>query len=403
MRDLAVKKNKYDFTAAHQALQRYVDGNILSGVSSALLVGRELVDLHCVGYADIENKTALRSDHLFRAFSNTKLITSCAVMLLIEQGRVGLDDPIEKYISQLGQRRVLRPGALTLDDTEPAKSSITLRHLLSHSSGLSYGLLDPGTMIFKAYIAAKVLNPLQTLAEMMDALAPLPLVFHPGTGWEYSVATDVLSRLVEVVSGQRFDLFIQSNIFSPLGMVDTGFVVPHEKQALLTAYYAGADILNPMKPGLSRADQAPWPGAYLSPAPRLSGGGGLVTSLPDMLALMRSFLPGGLMLLKPETIALMMSNQLAEGVRIGFPNLGRIEGKVFGLGGAITLSPSSLDPKESTGEFQWGGIAGTHWWISPKKNIAGLLMTQRQMAFWHPFSFEFKQLVYRAVEGAAIS
>ncbi len=398
MNNTIVKANLYDFTPAHAAMQRYVDGRILSGVSSAVLVGRDLVDLHCAGYADIENKIPLRSDHLFRAFSNTKLVTSCAVMLLIEAGRLGLDDPIERYIPQLGNRRVLKTGAKSIEDTEPAQGPITIRHLLSHSSGLSYGLLDPGTIIYKAYIAAKVLNPAQTLAEMMDALEPLPLVFHPGTGWEYSVATDVLSRVVEVVSGLGFDAFIQTRIFEPLGMVDTGFVVPKENQSLLTAYYAGADLLNPMKPGLTRADLAPWPGAYLSPVPRLSGGGGLVTSLPDMLAFMRSFLLGGPTLLKAETIASMMTNQLAEKVRIGFPNLGRVEGKGFGLGGAVTLTPSSLDPKESTGEFQWGGIAGTHWWISPRKNLAGLLMTQRQMSFWHPFSFEFKQLVYGAVE-----
>ncbi len=397
MNNTQVTTTTFDFSAAHAALQRYCDARLLSGVSSAVLRGRDLVDLHCAGFADIEAKTPLRSDHLFRAFSNTKLVTSCAVMLLIEEARLSLDDPIEKYIPQLGQRRVLKASATSIDDTEPAQSSISVRHLLSHSSGLSYGLLDPGTIIYKAYIAAKVLNPAQTLAEMMNALEPLPLMFHPGTSWEYSVATDVLSRLVEIVSGQRFDTFIQSRIFAPLGMVDTGFVVPEGKHALLAAYYAGADVLNPMKPGLTRADQAPWPGAYLSPVPRLSGGGGLVTSLPDMLAFLRSFLPGGRTLLKPETIALMMTNQLSDKVRIGFPNLGRVEGKAFGLGGAITLTPSSLDPTESIGEFQWGGIAGTHWWISPKQNLAGLLMTQRQMSFWHPFSFEFKRLVYRAV------
>jgi CubicO group peptidase (beta-lactamase class C family) len=400
MPDISITPNQYNFSAAHAAMQSYVDRKILAGVSSAVLVGRDLVDLNCVGYADVEQNIALRSDHLFRAFSNTKLVTSCAVMMLVEEARLGLDDPIEKYIPQLGNRKVLKPEAKALDDTEPAQGSITVRHLLSHSSGLSYGLLDPGTLIYKAYIAAKVLNPTQTLAEMVGALEPLPLVFHPGTGWEYSVATDVLSRLVEVVSGQAFDVFIQSRVFEPLGMVDTGFVVPQKEQSRLTAYYAGADLLNPTKPGLTRSDQAPWPGAYLRPVPRLSGGGGLVTSLPDMIAFMRSFLPGGPTLLKPETIALMMNNQLADKMRIGFPNLGRVEGKAFGLGGAITLNPSSLDPKDSTGEFQWGGIAGTHWWISPRKNLVGLLMTQRQMAFWHPFSFEYKQLVYRAVEGA---
>jgi CubicO group peptidase (beta-lactamase class C family) len=284
-----------------------------------------------------------------------------------------------------------------LDDTEPARGPIMIRHLLSHSSGLCYGLLDPGTVIFNAHNDRKVLNPAATPAEMMDTLADLPLVFHPGSGWEYSVATDVMSRLVEIVGGQRFDAFIQSRILDPLGMVDTGFVVPEQKRPRLAAYYPGEDLVDPMKPGLARIDDSPYPGAYLRAVPRLSGGGGLVSSLPDTLALLRSLLPGGSTLLKPETIALMMTNQLPDGVRIQFPGIGVIEGKAFGLGGSLTLAPSSLEPKSSVGEFQWGGIAGTHWWISPQANLAALLMTQRRMAFWHPFSFEFKQLVYQAV------
>ena len=246
-----------------------------------------------------------------------------------------------------------------------------------------------------------MLNPATPLWAMIDTLAGLPLVFHPGTAWEYSVATDVLGRLVEILSGQRFDAFIQSRILDRLGMVDTAFVVPADKRHRFTAYYAGADLLDPMKPGLTRIDDAPYPGAYLSSVPRLSGGGGLVSTLPDMVALLRSLLPGGPTLLKPATIALMMTNQLPDGACIRFPRLGELPGKVFGLAGALTLAPSSIEPEGAAGEFQWGGIAGTHWWISPKANLAGLLMTQRQMAFWHPFSFEFKRLVYQAVGGGA--
>lgn len=392
--------NGYDFGTVHAAMQRYVDANILAGISSAVLVGRDLVDLNCVGWADKEQDVAMRGDHLFRVFSNTKLITSCAALLLFEEGRFRLDDPIERFLPQLANRRVLTPGAASLDDTEPARGPITIRQLMSHSAGLSYGLLDPGSTIYKAYNERKVLNPATPLADMIETLADLPLVFHPGAGWEYSVATDVMARLVEVISGQRFDAFIQWRILDPLGMVDTGFVVPEAKRHRLAAYYAGADLADPMKPGLTRTDDAPYPQAYLRPVPRLSGGGGLVSTLSDMVALLRSLLPGGPTLLKPETITLMMSNQLPEGTWIRFPGLGEIQGKAFGLAGALTLIPSSLEPKGATGEFQWGGIAGTHWWISPKMNLAGLLMTQRQMAFGHPFSFEFKQLVYQAVSRA---
>ena len=397
MEDLTVKAGSYDFGPAHAALGRYVDASILAGVSSAVLVGRDLVDLHCVGWADREAQTPLRIDHIFRVFSNTKLVTACAALLLLEEGRFRLDDPIEEYIPQLAKRTVLRPGAKALDDTEPAKGPITVRHLMSHSSGLSYGVFDPGTTIFKAYNERKVMNPGATLADMMDVLAGLPLVFHPGTSWEYSVASDVISRLVEVVSGQRFDHFIQARILDPLGMVDTGFVVPEQSRSRLAAYYAGADLVNPLLPGLTRTDDAPYPGAYLRPVPKLSGGGGLVSTLPDMLALVRSLLPGGPTLLRPQTIELMMINQLPDGVWLRFPRMGELKGRGFGLAGAVIVEPSPLDHPASTGELFWGGVAGTQWWISPRANTAGVLMTQRQMAFAHPFASEFKRLAYQAV------
>jgi CubicO group peptidase (beta-lactamase class C family) len=273
---------------------------------------------------------------------------------------------------------------------------ITIRHLMSHSSGLSYGLLDPGTLMFKAYTERKVINPATTLAEMIDVLADLPLAFHPGASWEYSVATDVLARLVEVTSGQRFDAFIQSRILGPLGMADTGFVVSDRNR--LVAFYAGADLLDPIKPGLTRADDSPYPGAYLRPFPRQNGGGGLVSTLPDMVALIRTLLPGGPMLLKPDTIELMMTNQLPEGVWIRFAAFGEIRGRGYGLAGALILEPAAFDHQDARGELSWGGRAGTQWWISPRKNTAGLIMTQREMGFAHPFAVEFKRLAYEAVK-----
>jgi CubicO group peptidase (beta-lactamase class C family) len=395
MKGMNITRTGYDFRSAHAAMQRYVDGNLLSGFSSAVLVGRDLVDVQCIGWADKEARIPLRVDHIFRVFSNTKLVTSCAALLLFEEGRFQLDDPIEQFIPQLANRRALRPGATSLDQTEPAVGPITIRHLMSHSSGLSYGLLDPGTLIFKAYNERKILNPATTLAEMMDVLADLPLVFHPGTSWEYSVATDVLARLVEVTSGQRFDAFIQSRILGPLGMVDTGFVASDRNR--LVAYYAGADLADPMKPGLIRADDSPYPGAYLRPFPRQSGGSGLVSTLPDMVALIRSLLPGGPTLLKPDTIEQMMSNQLPEDVWIRFAAFGVLQGKGHGLAGALILEPSAFEHHDARGELFWGGRAGTQWWISPETNTAGLIMAQRDQGFAHPFAVEFKRLAYEAV------
>ncbi len=281
-----------DFSAARTAMQRYVDREILPGVSWAVLRGREVVDQQCVGFADREASTALRPDHIFRAFSNTKIFVTCAIMLLVEEGRIGLDDAVEKILPQLGQRKVLKPGAASLADVEPAKSPITIRQLLTHTSGLSYGIFDPGTVLFKGYNEAGVLNPLTPLTDMIDKLGDLPLSYQPGTSWEYSVATDLLGRVVEVVSGQSLDVVLKTRIFDPLGMADTGFFVPEAQQGRLVALYNGADVLDPMKPGLTQADNLPFPQAYRRPFPRLSGGGGLVSTLPDMLALVRALVPG---------------------------------------------------------------------------------------------------------------
>ena len=398
MEDLKVTASGHDFKPAQAAMQRYIDNNLLSGISWAVMVGRDLVDVNCVGWADKEAQVPLRTDHIFRVFSNTKLITSCAALLLFEEGKFRLDDPIEKFIPQLGNRKVLRAGATSLDDTEPAKSSITIRQLLSHSSGLSYGFFDPGTVIFKALNERGVHNPLTTLAQMVDVLADLPLIYQPGTSWEYSLAIDVVARLVEVISGQSFDNFIKARILDPLGMVDTGFAVPERDHGRLVAYYAGAELMDPMKPGLTRTDNAPFPGAYLRPIARLNGGGGLVSTLPDMVALIRSLLPDGKTLLKPDTIAQMMTNQLPDGQWIRFALMGEQPGKAHGLAGGLILKPSAFDHPDASGEFYWGGVAGTQWWISPKHNMAGVMMAQRQMAFVHPFSFEFKRLAYEAVK-----
>src|SRR5262249_47482776 len=296
------------FTDVRAAMQRYVDQEILAGVSWTVLRGGDIVDQQCVGWADREAKTALRPDHIFRVFSNTKIFVTCSIMMLVEQGRIGLDDAIETYLPQLANRKVLRAGATSLADVEPAQNSITIRQLLTHTAGLAYGLFDPGTVMFKAYNEARVLNPLTPASDLIDKLADLPLAYQPGASWEYSVATDVLGRVVEVVAGEPLDAFLKTHILDPLGMVDTDFFVPESKRSRPLAHSPGADLMDPMKQGLSRnAHSNPCPS--LQPLPRLSGGHGLVMTMPDMLAMVRALLPGSSTLLKPETLKLLMTNQ----------------------------------------------------------------------------------------------
>jgi CubicO group peptidase (beta-lactamase class C family) len=386
-----------DFSALHAAMRAQVDQQFLPGVSTVLMRGREVVDRFCYGSADKEAGIPLREDHIFRVFSNTKLVTSCAVMLLVEEGRIKLDDPIETYIPELGKRQVLRAGATRIDDTEPARTSITVRHLMTHTSGLSYGVFDPGSVQFDAYNKAGVLNPTTDLAHMVQTLSSLPLSFHPGTQWEYSVATDVLGRLVEVVSGETFGAFLSRRIFDPLGMVDTDFRVPESKRNRFTALYVGVDLMDPTLPGLVRLEDKPFPQAYLRKFPRESGGGGLVSTLDDTVRMAQSLVPGGPTLLKPETLALMWQNQLPPGLCVQFPNMPRTPGRCFALGSSVAVAVGSGEPAQVVDEVSWGGLAGTIWWMNPRLGIAGVLMTQRYFGFGNPYSFEFKSKAYEAL------
>ncbi|MFK7962891.1 MAG: serine hydrolase domain-containing protein [Burkholderiaceae bacterium] len=361
----------------HKAMRAQVDRHFLPGVSTALFHGQDVVDTFCYGQADIEAGRALHEDDLFRVFSNTKLISSVAVLILWERGCFELDTPVEEFLPALGQRQVLRAGATRINDTEPAASPITIRHLLTHTSGLSYGLFDPGSIMYQAYQDAVVRHPGKNLAEQLEALAGLPLGFHPGTAWEYSVATDVLGRLIEVLSGQSFGEFLKQEIFEPLAMTDTDFYVPSDKAQRLTTLYMSATPFTPSLPGLVRADDKPYPGAFLTKVPNESGGGGLVMSLGDMVKIVQSLLPGGQSRLKPETIQAMNTNQLPEGMCVAFPNLPRLTWRGFGLGSSVAISRGPLDPAGIEGCVTWGGLAGTHWWYHPTLNVGGVLMTQR--------------------------
>ena len=385
------------FQPLHAALQSQVDRGFLSGVSTALLRGREVVDQFVCGHADREAGVPLREDHIFRVFSNTKLVTSCAVLLLMEDGQLTLDDPVARYLPQFASPMVLRPGATRIDDVEPARNPITLRHLMTHTSGLGYGAFDPGTLLFNAYTQAVVHNPLRSPTQFIDTLAALPLGFHPGERWEYSLATDVLGVVVEAVSGRSLGDFFADRIFGPLGMVDTAFWVPPDKRPRLAALYGGVDFMDPFKPGLNRLDTLPFPSAYSSPTLRQSGGGGLVSTLGDQVRLVQSLMPGGPTLLKPGTLADMFRSHVAPGQYVQFPNMPANPGRVFGLGSSVLEKPGPFDPPDSTDEVSWGGLAGTVWWINPRLNTAGVLMTQRYFGFGNPYTFEFRHLAYQAL------
>ena len=375
------------FPAADAALQAAIEGEQLAGVSYAVFRRDEVLGRRCLGWADREAHVAMREDHLFRAFSNTKLVTSCAALQLLEQGRFRLDDPVAQYIPALAHLRVLRPGATDIADTEPAREPVRIRHLLTHTAGFTYGFTQPGTPIAEAHRQARVLHPQLDLAQMMEALATVPLLFEPGSAWNYSVATDVVGRLVEVVSGQTLDDYFRQHIFAPLDMHDTFFSVPPERQQRLAALYIGS-LKEPLRPGLRRADQLPYEGAYLQKVPFLGGGGGLVSSLADFTQLVQALLRGGAPLLRPDTMELVTRNQLPPGMWIQFPGQPPQVGRGHSLAGAVVVQET---PGVSLveGQVYWGGLAGTKWFFSPREDLAAVLMTQRYLGSDLPYWPDF--------------
>ncbi len=385
-----------DFSAAHGVLQAEVAADRLAGVSAATMRHGVLIDEFCTGLADREAGEALRPDHIHRAFSNTKLFTTVLVLMLADEGHFGLDDPLKAWMPAFGQVRVLRPGATSLDDTEPLARDITIRHLITHQAGLCHGVFDPESLLYKAYHATGVRGIATTLAEQMDLLAQLPLASQPGARWEYALGIDVLARLCELATGQTFSQALQARLFGPLGLVDTGFVLRPDQVPRLAALYKG-DLLDVMKPGLERLDATPWPEAYLKPVPRQSGAGGLFTTQADMLSLLRHLMPGQpSALLKPATLTAMFSDQLPGASCVQLPDTGPVHSLGFGLGGALSRRPWRGQPPAVVGELQWGGLAGTHWFISPATGLAGVVMAQRHFGFWHPFWFEYKARLYQA-------
>lgn len=384
-----------DFSAAHAVLQAEVAADRLAGVSAATMRHGELIATFCAGQADRESGEALRPDHIHRAFSNTKLFTTVLLLLLADEGRLSLDDPLKAYLPAFGAVRVLRPGATSLDDTVPLARDITIRHLVTHQSGLSHGVFDPDSLLYQAYLACGVRSQTTTLAEQMAVLATLPLSFQPGEGWEYALGIDVLARLCEMVTGQAFGDALGQRLFHPLGLVDSGFVLRPDQLPRMAALYRG-DLADPMKPGLVRLDDTPWPGAYRQPVARQSGAGGLFTTQADMLALLRQLMPGQPSILKPATLAAMFVDQVPAAHCVQFPMTGPVPGLGFGLGGAVSRRASRLQPEAAVGELQWGGLAATHWWISPATGLAGVVMAQRFFGFWHPFWFDYKRRVYDA-------
>ena len=380
-------------------MSRYVDNHKLPGALTLVSRRGEVVFLEEQGVRDLQTGSALRLDSIFRFYSMSKPVTSVAAMMLYEEGCFQLDDPLSKYLPELAEMRVYRLGEGEKLLSEPAASPITIQQLLTHTSGFTYGFSNPGP-IGELYRKARAdfggrAGP---LSEVVSRLARIPLMHHPGTRWHYGVSTDVLGYLIEVVSGMTLDAFLAERVFEPLGMVDTAFCVPASKLDRFTSLY-GLDEAGRMTL-LDAID-----GRYVEGrVTTFSGGGGLLSTLGDYYRFTEMLRRGGASeecrLLSRKTVQYMTSNHLpgdlASMGQASF-NETTFSGIGFGLGFAVTLDPARAGVMGSPGEFCWGGMASTAFWIDPKEDMTVIFLTQLSPSDTYPLRRELRVLSYQAL------
>jgi len=392
-------------------LKRAVDERQIAG--GAALVARRgtVVHLATAGMQDAEAGVPISEATVYRIASMTKPITSVAAMMLVEEGRLRLDDPIAKHIPEFAAVRVLASGArpeLPLDSITPAPGAApTVRQLLNHTSGITYGFWDRpilGKLYREAGISDGLLETPGTTADTARKLAGLPLMFQPGTAWEYGLNTDVLGRVVEVASGQTLDEFFRRRIFEPLGMRDTHFVLPADKRSRLAALYAPDESKKVRRVGnepqtvKSAIGTVRYSATYplADKSQYHSGGAGLVSTIGDYARFLQMLAGGGELdgrrLLKAETVAQMTRNQIGE-LAPSFTH----HGDKFGYGFGVATAASQPAEIASPGSYSWGGIFYTYFLVDPDKELIAICMTQI-FPFDHlTLHGEFKLAVYRAL------
>ena len=382
--------------------QRYLEPGRFPGALTLIARGGKIAHLSVQGLADVERKTPLAEETIFRIYSMTKPITSVAFMMLVEEGAIALDDPVEKFIPAWKDQGVFVAGGPGTFQTRRPDRPMQIVDLLRHTSGLTYGFQNR-TNVDAAYRKAGIggTGGKLGLAAMIKALAGVPLEFSPGEAWNYSVSTDVLGYLIETISGKSFADFLRQRIFEPLGMFDTAFHVPAETADRLAACY------NKGEDGRLKLQDDPAKSAYLAPPRFYSGGGGLVSTAADYLAFCRMLLAGGQAagerLLSRKTIELMTANHLPGGSDL--TQLSRslfsestYAGIGFGLGFAVNLDPVGVLLPGSRGEYYWGGAASTAFWIDPAEDLIVIFMTQLLPSSTYPIRRELRTLVYSALD-----
>ena len=380
-------------------LSRYIQPEKIAGCLTLISRHGETAHLSAMGSMDRERNKPMATDTIFRFYSMTKPITSVALMQLHEQGMFQLTDPVSRFIPQWRDLQVMTGGDWPNFETRPADRPMSMRDVLSHQSGLTYGFMEG--QLERAYNKADVYQAGtmegRDLQSMIDRLAELPLKFSPGDNWNYGVSTDVCGYLVETISGQRFDEYLQEYIFDPLGMEDTGFDVPAEKIDRFAANYErGPDRQ-------LRLLDDPATSNYAEPQTFFSGGGGLVSTAHDYHRFCQMLLNGGELdgarLLGPKTIELMTMNHLPDGQDLSERALGSFsetanDGVGFGLGFAMIVDIPRTQNVGSLGEYYWGGAASTIFWIDPVEDMIVIFLTQFMPSGTFNFRGQIKQILY---------
>jgi len=381
---------------------RYVDDGRFPNAVTAVLHGGEEVYRDAYGWADVVDRTPIAEDSIFRIFSMTKPIASLALLQQLEQAKVLLEDPIGRYIPELADLAVWVGGTEDAPETVPAERPVTVRHVLTHTAGFTAGFQfgQPVGALYRNAGLGDLRPPRFDLAGSMEVLGRMPLVSHPGTRFHYGMSTDVVGRLVEVLSGQSFDDYLREQVFEPLGMVDTGFFVPEDQIHRFISNY----FRTPDEP-LFRVD-TPDAGRHSKPPQFLSGAGGLVSTLDDYLRFARMLLGGGELdghrVIGRRTLEYMALNHLPGGQTLN--DIGQdtfsevsLDGMGFGLGVAVVLDPAELGAMASVGEYGWGGAASTVFWIDPVEDVAVVFLTQLVPSDSYPIRRQLRWAVNRAL------
>ncbi len=381
-------------------MKSWVDAGKLPGMTVVVMRRGHLAYAETYGKADVERNKPMRPDTIARIYSMTKPLTSTAIMMLYEEGRFQLDDPISRFIPGFANPRVYAGGSRGKIDTVPAEREITFRDLLTHTSGLTYGFMEsnPVDALYRAKDGVDFQTAQTSLKQVVEKLATFPLIAQPGKAWNYSVSTDVLGYLVEVISGQPFEKFLVEKVIKPLGMTDTDFHVPNEKHERFAANY------QPSPDGKLALIDDPAKSRYLAPRSVNSGGGGLVSTASDYLRFCKLMLNkgelDGVRLLGRKTVELMTSNHLpGDMADMGMPRFSESPyyGIGFGLGFSVMINPAKAQILGTAGEYAWGGAASTAFWCDPAEDMAVVLLTQLMPSSTYPIRRELRVLTYQAI------